>query len=87
MASDNYYFNYNMATNFNFGWFTQYFYTSQTDNNTRNLLFTSFYYNFMPNPVLKGGLNFQCIAFKNQVPTDYFSPKKFNAVELFLEIL
>ncbi|WP_369752999.1 tetratricopeptide repeat protein [Flavobacterium sp. WC2409] len=87
IAANNYYFNYNMGTNFNFGWFTQYFYTSQTDNNTRNLLFTSFYYNFMSKPVLKGGLNYQYIAFKNQVPTDYFSPKKFNAVELFLEIL
>jgi tetratricopeptide (TPR) repeat protein len=87
IAANNYYFNYNMGTNFNFGWFTQYFYTSQTDNNTRNLLFTSFYYNFMSSPVLKGGLNYQYIAFKNQVPTDYFSPKKFNAVELFLEIL
>jgi len=87
IAANNYYFNYNLGTNFNFGWFTQYFYTSQTDNNTRNLLFTSFYYNFMSNPVLKGGLNYQYIAFKNQVPSDYFSPKKFNAVELFLEIL
>ena len=87
IATNNYYLNYNMGTNFNFGWFTQYFYTTQTDNNSRNLLFTSFYYNFMSNPVLKGGLNYQYIAFKNQVPTDYFSPKRFNAVELFLEIL
>ena len=87
IATNNYYLNYNMGTNFNFGWFTQYFYTAQTDNNSRNLLFTSFYYNFMSNPVLKGGLNYQYIAFKNQVPTDYFSPKRFNAVELFLEIL
>jgi tetratricopeptide (TPR) repeat protein len=87
IATNNYYLNYNVGTNFNFGWFTQYFYTSQTDNNSRNLLFTSFYYNFMSNPVLKGGLNYQYIAFKNRVPTDYFSPKKFNALELFLEIL
>ena len=87
IATNNYYLNYNLGTNFNFGWFTQYFYTAQTDNNSRNLLFTSLYYNFMSNPVLKGGLNYQYIAFKNQVPTDYFSPKKFNAVELFLEIL
>ncbi|NRT15997.1 thioredoxin-like negative regulator of GroEL [Flavobacterium sp. 28A] len=87
IATNNYYFNYNLSTNFNFGWFTQYFFTSQTDNNNRNLLFTSFYYNFMSSPVLKGGLNYQYIAFKNRVPTDYFSPKKFNAVELFLEVL
>jgi tetratricopeptide (TPR) repeat protein len=87
IAANNYYLNYNLSTNFNFGWFTQYFYTSQTDNNTRNLLFTSFYYNFMSNPVLKGGLNYQYIAFKNQVPNDYFSPSKFNAVEIFIELL
>lgn len=87
IATNNYYLNYNLSTNFNFGWFTQYFYTTQTDDNARNLLFTSFYYNFMSNPVVKGGLNYQYIAFKNQVPTDYFSPSKFNAVEIFLEIL
>jgi hypothetical protein len=29
----------------------------------------------MSNPVLKGGLNYQYIAFKNQVPTDYFSQR------------
>lgn len=87
IAANHYYMNYNLSTNFNFGWFTQYFYTSQTDNNTRNLLFTSFYYNFMSNPVLKGGLNYQYISFKNQVSDDYFSPNKFNAVEIFLELL
>ena len=87
IAANNYYLNYNLSTNFNFGWFTQYFYTTQTDDNTRNLLFTSFYYNFMSSPVLKGGLNYQYIAFKNQVPTDYFSPSKFNAVEVFIELL
>ncbi|WP_418262016.1 tetratricopeptide repeat protein [Flavobacterium faecale] len=87
IATNNYYLNYNLGTNFNFGWFTQYFFTSQTDNNNRNLLFTSFYYNFMTNPVLKGGFNYQYISFKNRVPEDYFSPKKFNAIELFLELL
>ncbi|AWG20459.1 hypothetical protein FFWV33_02400 [Flavobacterium faecale] len=87
IATNNYYLNYNLSTNFNFGWFTQYFFTAQTDNNNRNLLFTSFYYNFMSSPVLKGGLNYQYIAFKDRVPADYFSPKRFNAVELFLEIL
>jgi len=86
IAANHYYLNYNLSTNFNFGWFTQYFYTSQTDSNTRNLFFTSFYYNFMSNPVLKGGLNYQYITFKNQVPNDYFSPSKFNAVEIFLEL-
>lgn len=87
IATSNYYLNYNLSTNFNFGWFTQYFFTTQTDANARHLLFTSFYYNLMASPVVKTGLNYQYIAFKNRVPNDYFSPKKFNAVEVFLETL
>ena len=87
IVSNNFYANYNISTNIKFGWFTQYFYTTQSDSNTRNLLFTSLYYNFLSKPVLKGGINYQFIAFKNQVPTDYFSPKKFNAVEIFADFL
>lgn len=87
IATNNYYLNYNIGSNFNLGWFTQYFYTTQTDNNTRNLLFTSLYYNFMSQPVLKGGFNYQFISFKDQVPTVYFSPKKFNAFEIFIDFL
>ncbi|NHN26612.1 tetratricopeptide repeat protein [Flavobacterium jejuense] len=87
IVSNNFYANYNISTNIKLGWFTQYFYTTQSDSNTRNLLFTSLYYNFLSKPVLKGGINYQFIAFKNQVPTDYFSPEKFNAVELFVDFL
>lgn len=87
IVSNNFYANYNISTNIKLGWFTQYFYTTQSDSNTRNLLFTSLYYNFLSKPVLKGGINYQFIAFKNQVPTDYFSPKKFNAVEIFTDFL
>lgn len=87
IVSNNFYANYNISTNIKWGWFTQYFYTTQSDSNTRNLLFTSLYYNFLSKPVLKGGINYQYIAFKNQVPTDYFSPKKFNAVEIFADFL
>lgn len=87
IVSNNFYANYNISTNKKFGWFTQYFYTTQSDSNTRNLLFTSLYYNFLAKPVLKGGINYQFIAFKNQVPLDYFSPKKFNAVEIFVDFL
>ena len=83
----NYYVNYNISTNIKVGWFTQYFYTTQTDSNTRHLLFTSLYYNFLAKPVLKGGVNYQYISFKDQVPLDYFSPKKFNAIEIFVDFL
>ena len=86
IASNNLILNYNLSTNFKFGWYTQYLYTTQTDENERNLLFTSLYYNFLSKPAFKGGLNFQYITFKNQVPETYFSPEKFNAVEVFIDI-
>jgi tetratricopeptide (TPR) repeat protein len=87
IATNNYYLNYNLGTNFNLGWFTQYFYTSQTDNNTRNLLFTSLYYSVLPKFGLKAGLNYQYITFKDQLPTFYFSPARFNAYEVFVDFL
>lgn len=87
IATNNYYLNYNVGTNFNLGWFTQYFYTSQTDNNVRNLLFTSLYYSILPKAGLKAGLNYQFIAFKDQVPSIYFSPARFNAYEVFVDFL
>lgn len=87
IAANNYYLNYNLSTNHKIGWFTQYFYTTQTDNNTRNLFFTSLYYNILPKPFLKAGFNYQYMAFKDQVPTIYFSPSKFNAYEIFVDCL
>lgn len=87
IVMNNIYANYSLSTNFNLGWFTQYFYTWQNDNNARNLLFTSLYYNILSKPSLKAGLNYQYITFKNQVPTIYFSPDKFNAAEIFANII
>ncbi|MDO5981070.1 tetratricopeptide repeat protein [Flavivirga spongiicola] len=87
IVMNNFYANYNLSTNFNLGWFMQYYYTSQNDDNTRNLLFTSLYYNILSKPSLKAGLNYQYITFKNQVPTIYFSPEKFNATEVFINLI
>jgi len=87
IIQNNYYVNYSLNTNVNFGWFSQYYYTSQNDNNTRNLFFTSAYYTILNNPILKAGVNYQYITFENQVPTIYFSPEKFNAVEVFIDLL
>ncbi len=87
IVQNNIYTNYNLGTNFNLGWFTQYIYTTQNDGNARNLLFTSLYYNLLAKPSLKVGFNYQYITFKNQVPTIYFSPEKFNAGEVFLNII
>ncbi|TYP96713.1 tetratricopeptide repeat protein [Tenacibaculum adriaticum] len=87
IVTNNYYANYNISSNFNLGWFTQFFHTTQNDGNARNLLFTSLYYNFLKKPALKGGINYQFISFKDQVPTIYFSPEKFNAIEIFADLL
>jgi len=87
LIQNSYYLNYNLSTNFNLGWYTQYIYTSQSDDNTRNLLFTSLYYNISGDPVIKTGINYQHIAFKNQVPNIYFSPERFNVVEVFADLL
>ena len=87
IVQNNYLINYSLNTNFRLGWFTQYYYTTQNDKNTRNLIFTSLYYNLLEKPSLKTGVNYQNISFKNQVPTIYFSPSKFNAYEVFFNII
>lgn len=81
------YANYNLSTNFNLGWFTQLMHTNQSDGNTRNLLFASLYYNVLSKPILKAGINYQYMSFKNQVPALYFSPERFNATELFANLV
>jgi len=87
IVMNNYALNYNLSTNFNLGWYTQYMFTAQTDDNARNLLFTSLYYTVLQRPAVKLGANYQHITFKNQVPTIYFSPKKFHVVELFADMV
>ncbi len=78
--------NYNLGTNFNLGWYTQLMHTQQSDENVRNLLFTSLYYNLLRKPALKVGINYQYVAFKDQVPTIYFSPEIYQAVEFFADL-
>lgn len=87
ITKDIIFFNHNLNTNFNLGWFNQYFYTSQNDGNVRHLYFTSLYYNLMNKPAVKVGVNFQYITFSKQVPTIYFSPARFKVIECFGEVL
>ncbi len=87
IVQNHFFVNYSLNTNFNLGLYSQYYFTSQSDDNTRNLFFGSLYYTLLQKPSLKAGLNYQNITFKNQVPTIYFSPEQFNAVELFLNVI
>lgn len=41
----------------------------------------------MAKPSLKVGFNYQYITFKDQLPTVYFSPDKFNAYEVFINLM
>ncbi len=83
---NNFTVNYNMGTNIGLGWYTGYTHTMQTDKNSRDLLFTSLYYNFGKRPIIKGGVNYQYLSYKNQEPALYFSPSKYQAIEVFAEI-
>lgn len=76
---------YNLGTNINLGWYTQMMYTIQTDQNSRNLLFTSVYYNLLRKPLLKTGINYQYMSFKDQLPAVYFSPEQYHALEWFVD--
>lgn len=87
LVQNNFYANYNLSTNVNFGWYTQLIHTTQNDGNTRNLLFTSLYYNLLAKPNIKVGANYQLISFKDQVPSIYFSPERFNAYEVFVNLI
>ncbi|MGB3775579.1 MAG: hypothetical protein WA951_10010, partial [Leeuwenhoekiella sp.] len=87
IAGNHIFLNNNYSTTYGLGWYLQYLHTEQSDDNTRNLLFTSLYYSFLKKPILKGGLNYQFIGFKDQMPTLYFSPEKFHATELFLSLV
>ncbi|MBC6998893.1 tetratricopeptide repeat protein [Cytophaga sp. FL35] len=86
IVMDNYGLTYNLGTNINLGWYTQLMHTRQSDDNIRNLLFTSLYYSVFRKPAFKVGLNYQYITFKDQVPTIYFSPEVYRAGEVFADL-
>ena len=87
ISGNHIFLNNNYSTANGLGWYLQYMHTEQSDENNRELLFTSVYYSFLKKPMLKSGLNYQYISFKNQIPEFYFSPEKFMAVELFVNLM
>lgn len=85
IAMHHLYLNYHHLTKLNVGVFTQYYYTLQSDQNRRSLWFTSLYYLWREQPAFKTGVNYLNIAFKDQIPENYFSPEMFNSVEVFAD--
>lgn len=80
---------YSLSNNINIaewlGWYSELVYTDQSDNNTRNLLFTSVYFQLGNKPNLKVGYNFNYISFSER-STSYFSPGTFRANEFFVQV-
>lgn len=77
----------NYTTRYGLGWYLQYMHTEQSDDNSRELLFTSLYYSILKKPLLKGGINYQYISFEKRMPELYFSPEKFQAAEIFMNLI
>jgi len=85
IAQNHFFANYHILTKWNIGWFTQYYFTEQSDDNNRKLWFNSLYYVLKKDRVFKFGLNTQIISFKEENPEIYFSPKQFSAFEGFID--
>lgn len=87
IALNDYFLNYNWGITTRLGWYTSMIYTAQSDENNRKLLFTSLYYSLTRKPALKMGFNYQYLGYKDQVNALYFSPSKYQAAELFADLL
>lgn len=87
IALNNYLANYNWGITTRLGWYTSLIYTAQSDANNRKLLFTSLYYGLTKKPALKMGFNYQYLGYKNQINTLYFSPSKYQATEIFADLM
>ncbi len=77
---------YHIRTPFKIGLYTQFIATTQTDENKRNLLFASLYYNLSEIPFIKFGVNYNVMTHLEQYPTLYFSPEYFIGTEGFFNI-
>ncbi len=77
----------NLGSNFGLGWYLQMIHTEQSDENTRELLFTSLYYSVFKKPALKLALNYQYLSFGEQVPLIYFSPSEYHLFEFYGELI
>ncbi|WP_299133497.1 hypothetical protein [uncultured Tenacibaculum sp.] len=77
--------NYHILTKYDIGLFTQYYYTKQSDENSRNLLFTSLYYLINKKTPIKVGLNSVIMGFDKERANVYFSPEKYYVFEAFID--
>ncbi|MEE2771324.1 MAG: tetratricopeptide repeat protein [Bacteroidota bacterium] len=67
------------------GWYFQFQTSSLSDENQRNLLYSSIYYQLLKK--LKLGINYQYISFQEQRPKLYFSRGQYQSAEIFLNLV
>lgn len=79
-------FFYHIRTPYKIGLYTQFITTTQTDDNLRNLLYASLYYNLAEIPFIKFGVNYNVMTHRDQFPNLYFSPDYFQNIEGFVNI-
>jgi len=82
---NHFYLNGNFSLKNNFGIYSQFIHTRQTDQNQRNLLFTSFYNTINKQAGFKVGANL-LYFFYNEKNIRYFSPGSFSSAEGFFQL-
>ena len=79
--------NYSLATNYmltnRIGWYLNGVYTTQSDANTRRLVYSSLYYSFNTKHIFRVGVNYNYFGFE-ETRTNYFSPEFYQQGEFFL---
>lgn len=80
--------NYNLFYQFQYhkvpGAFLKYNYSTQSDGNSRNSIFGSIFYEVKSFPLIKVGMNYTTLSFKEDRSELYFSPDKYVVYEAFL---
>lgn len=67
------------------GFYSEGSYGLISDDNTQAKVFGSFYHLFSTTPLIKAGVNFSALSFKDNSITAYFSPEKYLSTELFAD--
>ncbi len=86
IAMNHFGLNLNLVFPNGIGLYAQLMKTTQTDDNKRNLIFTSLYYNLKEQPSVKIGANFSQLSYDFDRGALYFSPDVFRSLEAFAEM-
>jgi len=75
----------NLLLTENLGLYINGVYTTQSDNNSRNLVYGSLYYSLVSKPIVRVGVNYNYFGYQ-EMKVNYFSPNQFQLGEFFMMI-